>query len=280
MCSKNWLYFLWDLFVSVFPHLVCLFSLLFTLEAFSKCLSFNWSFIFKNESLTTDLACGQLGIARVDQTEPSLSLQDALTLCLQRHSAPPDKRHSVFAWEFNSHLQVISVSETFVQLFQMHTLNWPHYPVLSLTSTLTPALFLSPWRKETLFLPRSFLLHSIRFQLPLPCFTSNHDSFFCSPETLSSFPILGLHSVSSSPSWLLITHQVVASKAFSERSFLSTPHTWTLFSLLSFYQPSQFALRIRLSTTCQSFFLSWIAYVAFLHHWLWALAGINHACFI
>lgn len=90
--------------------------------------------------------------------------------------------------------------------------------------------------------------------------------FFCSPETLSSFPILGLHSVSSSPSWLLITHQVVASKAFSERSFLSTPHTWTLFSLLSFYQPSQFALRIRLSTTCQSFFLSWIAYVAFLHH--------------
>lgn len=59
LCSMNWLYFLGDLFVSVFPHLVCLFSLLFTLEAFPKCLSFSWSLIFKNESLKTDLACWQ-----------------------------------------------------------------------------------------------------------------------------------------------------------------------------------------------------------------------------
>lgn len=105
-----------------------------------------------------------------------------------------------------------------------------------------------------------FLSNHIPHSIPLT------HVFFCSPETLSSSPVLGLHSVSSSPSWLLLTHQVVASRAFSERSFLSTPHAWTLFSSLSFYQPFQFALHIRLSTMCQPLFLSWIAYVASLHH--------------
>lgn len=115
-----------------------------------------------------------------------------------------------------------------------------------------------------LWLPGNCLVHSL---CSSPA-TSHTPSFSHAPSfVLQKPPALSClrSSLGFSPAWLAASHSSVGSLWDLLRGVLSSYSlTWALLSPL-FYLSSPFAACIGLSTMCPLLFLSWSAYIAFLH---------------
>lgn len=132
------------------------------------------------------------------------------------------------------------------------------------TESKVPVLVAS--REDLTYLLPVLLSNLITQSLLLTC------TCFCSsppPQHSLPFPASVLYSVSFLSVWLLLLHQVIAYGTLSECL------TWALSSTM-LYPSSQIDAYIWLRTLCPLLFLSWIAYIAFLH--LTVSSSCQRAC--